>query len=206
MSDTTRVQRWREAKRQHGLKAVTIWLTQEEEMRLKDLALQAHCSPSTLVQQALAQFTPTRALDISIPPDTLLLRQLIREELTAMQATLPPGTGGVTVTPPAGADAVTETVTETVTDAVTETVTDAVTETMVVPEAGGQAHAYGALTAQVVDALTHRQPATAAELATVLGDRTKAGTKKVWQVLQRLVKRGAVHQDGRQYRLPAAGA
>jgi hypothetical protein len=49
MSETNRVQRWREGKRQQGLKAVTIWLTPEEELRLKDLALQGHCSPSAMV-------------------------------------------------------------------------------------------------------------------------------------------------------------
>jgi len=72
MSETTRVQRWREAKRQHGLKAVTIWLSEAEDMRLKDLALQARCSPSALVQQALHQFTPTRPQENSDPQDTSL--------------------------------------------------------------------------------------------------------------------------------------
>jgi hypothetical protein len=42
MSDTSCVQRWRKDKRDKGLKAMTIWLTQEEELRLKDLALQGH--------------------------------------------------------------------------------------------------------------------------------------------------------------------
>jgi hypothetical protein len=55
MAETSRVQRWRDGKRQHGLKAVTVWLTQEEELRLKDLALQWHCSPSAVMQRALAQ-------------------------------------------------------------------------------------------------------------------------------------------------------
>jgi len=36
MQGESRVQRWRKAKRQHGLKAVTIWLSEEEEVRLKD--------------------------------------------------------------------------------------------------------------------------------------------------------------------------
>ena len=30
MSETNRVQRWREGKRNSGLKAVTIWLTQKK--------------------------------------------------------------------------------------------------------------------------------------------------------------------------------
>jgi predicted transcriptional regulator len=112
MTETSRVQRWREGKRQQGLKAVTIWLTQEEELRLKDLALQWHCSPSALVQQALAQFAPQTAPGISTATDTSQIRELIRAELDARQAELDPVT-----------DTVTETVTATVTEAVTETVT-----------------------------------------------------------------------------------
>jgi hypothetical protein len=104
MTETSRVQRWREEKRQHGLKALTIWLTAEEELRLKDLALQWHCSPSAVVQHALAQH--------SSPPNTSQIRELIRAEFLAMQAEWTPVT-----------ETVTETVTATVTEAVTETVT-----------------------------------------------------------------------------------
>jgi hypothetical protein len=96
MPETSRVQRWREEKRQQGLKAVTIWLTQEEELRLKDLALQWHCSPSALVQQALAQFSPQTPPSISSETETTQIRELIRAELTAMQAEQPPVTESVT--------------------------------------------------------------------------------------------------------------
>jgi predicted transcriptional regulator len=96
MPETSRVQRWREEKRQQGLKAVTIWLTQEEESRLKDLALQWHCSPSALVQQALAQFSPQTPPSISSETETTQIRELIRAELTAMQAEQPPVTESVT--------------------------------------------------------------------------------------------------------------
>ena len=102
MSDTTRVQRWREEKRQQGLKAVTIWLTTKEELRLKDLALQWHCSPSALVQQALAQFSPQTAPGISTVTDVSQIRELIRAEFLAMQ--------GEKI---AATDTVTEVVTET---------------------------------------------------------------------------------------------
>jgi hypothetical protein len=98
MSDTKRVQRWREEKRQHGLKAVTIWLTTEEELRLKDLALQWHCSPSTLVQHALAQVSTSAPPRHSSPPDTSQIRELIRAELDARQAELGPVTATVTDT------------------------------------------------------------------------------------------------------------
>jgi hypothetical protein len=101
MSEPSRVQRWREGKRQHGLKAVTLWLTQEEELRLKDLALQWHCSPSAVVQHALAQFAPQTAPGISTATDMSQIRDLIRAEFLALQAEKP---------------AVSETVTEVVTD------------------------------------------------------------------------------------------
>jgi hypothetical protein len=96
MQGESRVQRWRKAKRQHGLKAVTIWLSEEEELRLKDLALQEHCSPSSLMQRALAQYTmPPQH---SSPPDTSLIRKLILEELAAIGIHIPV-TVGYTVEP-----------------------------------------------------------------------------------------------------------
>jgi hypothetical protein len=101
MTETNRVQRWREDKRQHGLKAVTIWLTTEEELRLKDLALQWHCSPSAVMQHALAQFSPQTTPGIRSATDLSQIRELIRAEFLAMQ--------GEKV-------AVTDTVTEVVTD------------------------------------------------------------------------------------------
>jgi hypothetical protein len=101
MAETSRVQRWRDGKRQHGLKAVTVWLTQEEELRLKDLALQWHCSPSAVIQRALAQVPTRPSSQNGSPPDTLQLRELIRAELDAREAERP---------------SVTETVTEAVTD------------------------------------------------------------------------------------------
>ena len=96
MTDTSRVQRWREGKRKEGLKAVTVWLTTEEELRLKDLALQWHCSPSALVQQALAQFSSHTLPGISTPTDTTQIREIIRAELSAMHAEAAPATETVT--------------------------------------------------------------------------------------------------------------
>jgi hypothetical protein len=98
MTDTNRVKRWRDAKRDRGLKAVTVWLTQEEELRLKDIALQWHCSPSTVMQRALAQVTTNTPPYISSPTDISLIRELIRAELATMQAAQTPVTGTVTVT------------------------------------------------------------------------------------------------------------
>jgi hypothetical protein len=101
MPETNRVQRWRQDKRQHGLKAVTVWLTAEEELHLKDLALQWHCSPSAVIQHALAQVAPQIAPGISTATDMSQIRELIRAEFLAMQGEK---------------NAVTDTVTEVVTD------------------------------------------------------------------------------------------
>jgi hypothetical protein len=106
MTETSRVQRWRETKRQHGLKAITIWLTAEEELRLKDLALQWHCSPSAVMQRALAQVTMITPPQNGSTPDILQIREMIREELAVREAAQVP---------------VTDTVTETATATVTET-------------------------------------------------------------------------------------
>ena len=96
MTKTSRVQRWREGKRQHGMKAVTIWLTEEEELRLKDIALQWHCSPSVVIQQALAQVSPQTPSRISTETDMSQIRELIRAEFLAVQAAQPPPTETVT--------------------------------------------------------------------------------------------------------------
>jgi hypothetical protein len=104
----SRVARWRERLRQEGKKAVTVWLSTEEELRLKDLAASWHCSPSEVMQQALAQFHPSKPLATVTATDTEQLRGLIRDELAA--SSLVP-------------DTVTATVTARVTDTVTATIT-----------------------------------------------------------------------------------
>jgi hypothetical protein len=76
MSQESRIKRWRANKREQGLKHVSVWLTPEEELHLKDLAIQWHCSPSQVVQRALAQMS-TSAPDYSRPSDTLRIRELI---------------------------------------------------------------------------------------------------------------------------------
>jgi predicted kinase len=88
MGETNRVKRWRDTKRQHGLKALTLWLTAAEELCLKDLALQWRCSPSAVVQHALAQLDTARPQDVHSPLDTSPLRN-VHEEIAALQATLP---------------------------------------------------------------------------------------------------------------------
>src|SRR5882762_5189795 len=98
MSDTTRVQRWREAKRQHGLKGLTVWLDEGEDLRLRVLAGQWRISPSEMLQQAWAAFQPGQPSSIGNSTDTSQLRQLIREELAALRGIESPDTDTVTDT------------------------------------------------------------------------------------------------------------
>ena len=87
MPTDSRVKRWRENKRQQGLKHVSVWLTPEEELCLKDLAFQWHCSPSQVMQRALAQLSTTTTPEHSSPADTLQILEWIRAEVAAaMQA------------------------------------------------------------------------------------------------------------------------
>jgi hypothetical protein len=102
MPEESRVKRWRANKRQQGLKHVSVWLTPEEELRLKDLALQSHCSASEIVRRALAQFS-THPPDNSSPTDTSQIRRLILAELEALGIAIPAvkgnATGGYVVGP-----------------------------------------------------------------------------------------------------------
>src|SRR5215510_13650930 len=83
MSESERVQRWREAKRQQGLESMTIWLSHEEKARLVDMAHRWHRSPSEMIQEALAQFDPISSSVTDTKTDTEQLRALVRDELTA---------------------------------------------------------------------------------------------------------------------------
>jgi hypothetical protein len=98
MGETTRVQRWRDANREKGLKALTIWFTVEEELRLKDMALQWHCSPSAVLQRIFGQFNTSTAPQNGSTPDTLRIRELIREELTTLPLVTDMVTEDVTAT------------------------------------------------------------------------------------------------------------
>jgi hypothetical protein len=94
MAERTRVQRWREAQRASGLQAMTLWLTTEAELPLKDLATPWHGSPSALVPQALARFQPANLQRIRTATEIALIRTLIREELGAMRSLGAPVTAG----------------------------------------------------------------------------------------------------------------
>ncbi len=65
-----RIARWRQRLRDEGKKAVTVWLSTDEELRLKNLATTWHTSPSEIMQRALAQFQPGRPPSLSISTDT----------------------------------------------------------------------------------------------------------------------------------------
>ena len=61
MSDSNRVQRWRQQQRDAGKDALTIWLPRELKLYVEDIALKRHCSPSDLIQQALTTCYPLSA-------------------------------------------------------------------------------------------------------------------------------------------------
>lgn len=209
-ANTTRVQRWREAKRQEGKEALTIWLSSEEKLRLEELARTWHTSISAMISQALAGFHPDRPA--ASAPDQL--RQMIREEIThsgqlqqrvreaiershqlreLIRAEIECYSDehrSVTVAP-----------TSLPSPALPPDDREAVAPGAPLIQKTG----YGEIPAAIQSLLTQRHSATASELAKMLGDETKAGTKKVWQALQRMLKRGAVLQEGKQYRLPEPG-
>ena len=58
MDTTTRVQRWRQRRRDEGKEAMTIWLSHDTKLRLEALATVWRVTPSELIEQALAQFQP----------------------------------------------------------------------------------------------------------------------------------------------------
>jgi hypothetical protein len=69
MAEHSRVARWRQRLRDEGKKAITVWLSTDEELRLKDLATTWHTSPSEIMQRALAQFQPGRPPRLSSSTD-----------------------------------------------------------------------------------------------------------------------------------------
>ena len=124
MSESARVQRWRQRQRAAGKEPLTIWLTTAEKLHLEDMALTRHCSPSELIQQALAHLrgeslpvtdtvtdteqlrAVTDAVTDTMRQELPLLVRLAVEELQ-LQSALP----------------VTDTVTDTILQGVTDTVT-----------------------------------------------------------------------------------
>src|SRR5262252_9636835 len=81
MSASQRVQAWRQRMREEGKEPMTIWLDREEKLRLEDVARLWRCSPSALVQQALANFHPMNPYDTVTRTDTEQLRALIQGEI-----------------------------------------------------------------------------------------------------------------------------
>jgi len=196
----SRVQRWRNAKRQQGMKAVTAWMSTEEAARLKALALQWHTSPSEVLRHAFAQFSSTPQTHSSTVTDIELIRQLIRDELAAMPVRVAPVSETVTVTPPdtrVEALPPSPAVTDTVTEADTDTKATAPTVPAMPAERPRVGHtwAYGGL-AQAIAAYAQHQgtPFAAADVAHALG----VDPKDAHQALARLAKQGLVRREGQQ--------
>src|SRR5215471_8558612 len=98
MSASQRVQAWRQRMREEGKESMTIWLGREDKLRLEDLARLWRCSPSALVQQALANFHPPNQHVTAIETDTEQLRELIQGEIAVSPHITATVTETVTVT------------------------------------------------------------------------------------------------------------
>ena len=98
MSESERVQRWRQRQREAGKEPLTIWLTTAEKLHLEDMALSRRCSPSELVQHMLAQWHgETQAVTANVT-DTEQLRALVQEELAKPHSVTATVTDTVTAT------------------------------------------------------------------------------------------------------------
>lgn len=98
MSESDRVQRWRQRQREAGKEPLTIWLTRAEKLHLEDMALTRHCSPSELVQHALALLRGESSPATDTITDTEQIRAIVQHELAQTHI---------------GADTVTDTITAT---------------------------------------------------------------------------------------------
>jgi hypothetical protein len=206
MAATNRVKCWRDAKRDSGLKAVTVWLTQEEECRLKEIARQWHCSPSTVMQRALAHLTPHTPSQSGSPPDTLLRRELIRAELARMQVAQPPITDTVTVTVTATPESETAGEVESAREYVIVSGNSVVTDTGkgAVPDTGAP-NVPTALAPAVPEPTAQTAPALPEAIRKIAAARTQYDTMSERAFTQLLFDRGLYRhraQDGSEVPLP----
>jgi predicted transcriptional regulator len=79
MSDTDRIQRWRQRMREQGKEPVTLWLSREVKLRLADLAATSRSTTAEIVEQALAHFQPGSHSVTATVADTAQLRVLMEE-------------------------------------------------------------------------------------------------------------------------------
>lgn len=149
MSESERVQRWRQQQRDAGKDAWTLWVPRELKLYIEDIALKRHCSPSDLVEQALTTCYPLSAdatdtvMDTTVT-DTSQIRLVLQQELRAFFAGSPrlQGIGSI--------HCVTDTVTDTLSQPATDTVTDTHTQ--------AEAVAVDPVTGHVTDTVTDTLP------------------------------------------------
>jgi predicted transcriptional regulator len=73
------MQSWRQQQRKKEKEAMTLWLSQATKSRLENLAHVWHCSPSEIVEQALAQFHPGTPSVPGIGADREQLQALVTD-------------------------------------------------------------------------------------------------------------------------------
>lgn len=150
MSESARVQRWRQRQREAGKEPLTIWLTSAEKLHLEDMALTRHCSPSELVQHALAHLRGESPPVTDTVTDTEQIRAIVQHELTR---------------------------THTVTDTVTDTVTATLHQTLPgLVRALLQEQQLGIVTATVTDTITDTSTGPTVDLRPETATATVADT------------------------------
>jgi len=190
MVASNRVQRWREAKRQNGLQAVTVWLTTSEELRLKDAAVQERCSPSEVMQRAFAQYQARNPPSISTVPDTSLIQVLIQDALAQWQPPIQSSIGNDT-----DMSLIREMIrTELAAmhDIVSPMGNASVTVTDATPPGQPAPRGYGVLSHQVREAIARQpEPFTPADIAAACG----ATSRDVWPYLKRGEQAGMLRRE-----------
>lgn len=178
MSDTDRVQRWRQRQRQAGKEPLTIWLTTEEKLRLEDQALRMRLSPSELVQRMLAQWHGESSPVTDTVTDTEQLRALVQHELALSQHVSATVADTVTATLHQALPALVRALLqEQQAVSVSATVTDTVTATSTAPGEDSRAEAAPERVADTVtDTVTDTSTAPPAKRKAPLRQRAVADT------------------------------
>jgi len=79
MSESDRVQHWRQRMREQGKEPLTLWLSRGTKLRLEDLAATSRSTTAEIVEQALAHFQPGSPPVTATVADTAQLRVLMEE-------------------------------------------------------------------------------------------------------------------------------
>lgn len=84
MSESERVQRWRQRQREEGKKPLTLWLTVQDTRVLEQMATRQHCTPADVVHHLLAASSVTDTeTDTPTVADTVTATAGVSDTVTA---------------------------------------------------------------------------------------------------------------------------